>query len=81
MTLITVTAFILGMSHPIQYPAICKESYLSNEEPQNVDKVIKTLSSKPGCMQIGEEVITEGESAGKIFPIYTCCTSVEEETK
>ena len=76
---IAVITFLAGMTGQIKYPAICKETYLSEKKAQDVDKAIKTLSSKPGCMQIGEEIITEGERVGEIFPIYTCCTSIEVE--
>ena len=74
--LITVAAIIFGMSGDIKYPAICKDSYLSDEKVQDVVKAEKALSRKPGCMKIGEETITKGDKAGKIYPIYTCCTSV-----
>ena len=80
-TLIAVTAIILGMSGEIKYPAICMDSYLSEEKVQNVMKAEKALSRKPNCMKIGEETITKGDRAGEIFPIYTCCTSVETEKK
>ena len=74
--LIAVVAIIIGMSGDIKYPAICKDSYLSDEKIQDVVKAEKALSRKPGCMKIGEETITNGDKAGEIFPIYTCCTSV-----
>lgn len=74
--LIAVAAIILGMSGDIKYPAICKDSYLSDEKIQHVVKAEKALSRKTGCMKIGEETITNGDKAGEIFPIYTCCTSV-----
>ena len=77
--LIAVAAIILGMSGDIKYPAICKDRYLSDEKVQDVVKAEKALSRKPGCMKIGEETITKGDRAGEIFPIYTCCTSVEAE--
>ena len=80
-TLIAVAAIILGMSGDIKYPAICKDSYLSDVKVQDVVKAEKALTSKPGCMKIGEETITKGDRAGEIFPIYTCCTSVETEKK
>ena len=80
-SLVTITALILGMTSQIKYPAICKESYLSDEKVENVNKVANSLARKPGCMQIGEETITEGDRAGQVFPIYTCCTSVEAEKK
>ena len=75
-TLIAATALILGVSGNIKYPAICKETYLSDEQVQNVAKAEKALSRKPGCMKIGEETITEGDRAGEIFSIFTCCTSL-----
>ena len=74
--LIAVAAIILGMSGDIKYPAICKDSYLSDEKIHDVAKAEKALSRKTGCMKIGEETITNGDKAGEIFPIYTCCTSV-----
>ena len=74
--LIAVAAIIVGMSGDIKYPAICKDSYLSDEKIQDVVKAEKALSRKTGCMKIGEETITNGDKAGEIFPIYTCCTSV-----
>ena len=77
--LIAVGAIVLGMSGDIKYPAICKDSYLSDEKVQDVMKAEKALSRKPGCMKIGEETITKGDRAGKVYPIYTCCTSVGAE--
>ena len=74
--LIAVVAIIIGMSGDIKYPAICKDSYLSDEKIQDVVKAEKALSRKTDCMKIGEETITNGDKAGEIFPIYTCCTSV-----
>ena len=74
--LITATALILGVSGDIKYPAICKETYLSDERVQNVVKAERTLSLKPGCMKIGEEIISEGDRAGETFSIFTCCTSL-----
>ena len=75
-TLIAATALILGVAGDIKYPAICKETYLSDERVQNVAKAEKALSRKPGCMKIGEETITEGDRAGDTFSIFTCCTSL-----
>ena len=75
-TLIAATALILGVSGDIKYPAICKETYLSDEQVQNVAQAEKTLLRKPGCMRIGEETITEGDRAGDTFSIFTCCTSL-----
>jgi len=75
-TLIAVTALFLGVTGEIQYPAICKLRYLSDENIQNINKAEEALYSNPGCMKIGEETITEGDRVGKTFPIYTCCTSV-----
>ena len=75
-TLIAATALILGVTGDIKYPAICKETYLSDERVQNVAKAEKALSRKPGCMKIGEETITEGDRAGDTFSIFTCCTSL-----
>ena len=75
-TLIAATALILGVSGDIKYPAICKDTYLSDEQAQNVVKVERILSSKPGCMKIGEEIISEGDRAGETFSIFTCCTSL-----
>ena len=79
--LTALTALIFAMSGEIKYPAICKDTYLSDEKVQNIKKVVKALTRKPGCMQIGNETITEGERAGEVFPIYTCCTSIEAERK
>ena len=75
-TLIAATALILGVSGDIKYPAICKETYLSDKRIQNVVKAERALSRKPGCMKIGEEIISEGDRAGETFSIYTCCTSL-----
>ena len=77
--LTALTALIFAMSGEIKYPAICKDTYLSEEKVQNIKKVVKALARKPGCMQIGNETITEGDRAGEVFPIYTCCTSIEAE--
>ena len=74
--LITATALILGVSGEIKYPAICKDTYLSDERIQNVVKAERALSRKPGCMKIGEEIISEGDRAGETFSIFTCCTSL-----
>ena len=74
--LITATALILGVSGDIKYPAICKDTYLSDEQVQNVVKAERALSRKPGCMKIGEEVISEGDRTGETFSIFTCCTSL-----
>ena len=74
--LITATALILGVSGDIKYPAICKDTYLSDEQVQNVVKTERALSRKPGCMKIGEEVISEGDRSGETFSIFTCCTSL-----
>ena len=79
--LTALTALVFAMSGEIKYPAICKDTYLSEEKAQNIKNVVKTLSRKPGCMQIGNETITEGDRAGEVFPIYTCCTSIEAERK
>ena len=79
--LTALTALIFAMSGEIKYPAICKDTYLSDEKAQNIKKVVKALSRKPGCMQIGNETITGGDRAGEVFPIYTCCTSIEAERK
>ena len=79
--LTALTALVFAMSGEIKYPAICKDTYLSDEKAQNIKKVVKALSRKPGCMQIGIEKITEGDRAGEVFPIYTCCTSIETERK
>ena len=76
-----LTALVFAMSGEIKYPAICKDTYLSEEKAQNVENVVKALSRKPGCMQIGNETITEGDRTGEEFPIYTCCTSIEAERK
>ena len=75
-TLIATTALILAVSGDIKYPAICKDTYLSDERVQNVVKTEKALSRKPGCMKIGEEIISEGDRAGETFSIFTCCTSL-----
>ena len=75
-TLIAATALILGVSGDIKYPAICKDTYLSDEQVQNVVKTERALSRKPGCMKIGEEIISEGDRAGETFSIFTCCTSL-----
>ena len=74
--LIVSTALILGVSDGIKYPAICKDTYLSDERVQNVVKAERALLRKPGCMKIGEEIISEGERAGETFSIFTCCTSL-----
>ena len=74
--LIASTALILGVSGDIKYPAICKDTYLSDERVQNVVKAERALSRKPGCMKIGVEIISEGVRAGETFSIYTCCTSL-----
>ena len=75
-TLIAATALILGVSGDIKYPAICKDTYLSDERVQNVVKAERALSRKRGCMKIGEEIISEGDRAGETFSIFTCCTSL-----
>jgi len=75
-TLIAATALILVASGDIKYPAICKDTYLSDEKVQNVVKTERALSRKPGCMKIGEETISEGDRTGETFSIYTCCTSL-----
>ena len=75
-TLIAATALILGVSGDIKYPAICKDTYLSDERVQNVVKTERALSRKPGCMKIGEEIISDGDRAGETFSIFTCCTSL-----
>ncbi len=74
--LIAGTALILAVSGDINYPAICKDTYLSDERVQNVVKAERALSRKRGCMKIGEEIITEGDRAGETFSIFTCCTSL-----
>ena len=76
LTLIAATTLFLGVSGDIKYPAICKETYLSDERVQNAAKAEKALSRKPGCIKIGEETITEGDRAGDTFSIFTCCTSL-----
>ena len=76
LNLIAATALILGVSGDIKYPAICKETYLSDERIQNVVEAERALSRKPGCMKIGEEIISEGDRAGETFSIFTCCTSL-----
>ena len=75
-TLLAATALILGAIDDIKYPAICKDTYLSDERVQNVVKAEKALLRKPGCMRIGEETIAEGDRAGDTFSIFTCCTSL-----
>ena len=75
-TLIAATALILGVSGDIKYPAICIDTYLSDERVQNVEKAERALTRKPGCMKIGEETINEGDKAGETFSIFTCCTSL-----
>ena len=75
-TLIAAATLILGVSGDIKYPAICKETYLSDVRAQNVVKTERALSRKPGCMKIGEEIISEGDRAGETFSIFTCCTSL-----
>ena len=75
-TFIAATAFILGVSGEIKYPAICKDTYLSDERVENVVKAERALSRRPGCMKIGEEIISEGDRAGETFSIFTCCTSL-----
>ena len=75
-TLLATTALILGVVDDIKYPAICKHTYLSDERVQNVAKAEKALLRKPGCMRIGEEVVTEGDRAGNAFSIFACCTSL-----
>ena len=79
--LTALTALVFAMSGEIKYPAICKDTYLSNEKAQNIKEVVKALSRKPGCIQIGNETITEGDRAGEVFPIYTCCTPIEADKK
>ena len=74
--LIAATALILGVTGDIKYPAICKDTYLSDERVQNVAKAEKALLRKPGCMRIGEETIAEGDRTGDTFSIFTCCTSL-----
>ena len=74
--LIAATAFIMGVSGDIKYPAICKDTYLSDERVQDVVKAERDLSRKPGCMKIGEEIISEGDRSGDTFSIFTCCTSL-----
>ena len=56
------------MSGEIKYPAICKDTYLSDEKAQDIKKVVKSLSRKPGCMHIGNETITEGGQNWRSFP-------------
>ena len=73
-TLIATTALILGVTGDIKYPAICKDTYLSDKRVENAEKAEKALIRKPGCMRIGNEVITEGDRAGENFSIFTCCT-------
>ena len=73
-TLIASAALILGVTGDIKYPAICKDTYLSDLRIQNVAKAEKALLRKPGCMRIGKEVVTEGDRAGDTFSIFTCCT-------
>ena len=73
-TLIASAALILGVSGDIKYPAICKDTCLSDLRVQNVAKAEKALLRKPGCMRIGKEVVTEGDRAGDTFSIFTCCT-------
>ena len=75
-SLLAATAFLLGVAGDIKYPAICKDTYLSDERVQNVVKAERALSRKPGCMKIGEEIISEGDRAGETFSIFTCCTSL-----
>ena len=75
-TLIAATALILAASGDIKYPAICKYTYLSDVQVKNVAKTERALSRKPGCMKIGEEIITEGDRTGEIFSIFTYCTSL-----
>jgi len=75
-TFIAATALIMGVSGDIKYPAICTDTYLSDERVQNVVKVERALSRKPGCIKIGEETIGEGDRAGETFSIFTCCTSL-----
>ena len=73
-TLIAASTLILGFTGDIKYPAICKDTYLSDKRVENVAKAEKALLRKPGCMRIGNEVITEGDRAGETFSIFTCCT-------
>ena len=75
-TLIAATALMLGFSGEIKYPAICKDTYLSDKRVQNVVNAERALSRKLGCMKIGEEIISEGDRAGETFSIFTCCTSL-----
>ena len=44
-SLIAATALILGVSGDIKYPAICKDTYLSDEQIQNVVKAERALLS------------------------------------
>ena len=77
MTLGTViTAFLFAIGGQVKYPAICIPRYLSDEKIQNVRAVEEALSSRPGCIRIGEETIVEGDRAGDTFSIFTCCTSL-----
>ena len=78
-TLIAATALILGVAGDIKYPAICKDTYLSDEQIENVAKTERALLRKPGCMRIGEETITEGDRAGNTFSIFTCCTPLIQD--
>ena len=69
--LIALTSLLFAMSGEIKYPAICKDTYLSDEKAQDIKKVVKSLSRKPGCMHIGNETITEGDRTGEVFPILS----------
>ena len=77
MNLLTaLTALVFAMSGEVKYPAICKDTYLSDVQVKNVAKTERALSRKPGCMKIGEEIISEGDRTGETFSIFTCCTSL-----
>ena len=73
-TLISPAALIPGVTGDTKYPAIRKDTYLSDLRVQNVAKAEKAILRKPGCTRIGKEVITEGDRAGDTFSIFTCCT-------
>ena len=77
MALVTlITTFVFAIGGEVKYPAICIPRYLSDEKIQSVRSVEEVLSSKHGCMRIGEETIVEGDRAGDTFSIFTCCTSL-----
>ena len=77
--LAAITALIFAMIGEIKYPAICIPKYLSDENTQSAKRVEEALFSRPDCIKIGEETITEGDRTGKTFSIFTCCKPAETD--